>query len=83
MNASREQQYLHFNKPTDSIKNKLSSHLHKSMPVRVFKSCKGLCGTYCTNHIFTDYINKQDLHLLKYQGLQHTTACSLNETIYG
>jgi len=76
MNASREQQYLHFNKPTDSIMNKLSSHKHTSMPIRVFKSCKGLCGTYCTNY-FTDYINKQDLHLLKYQGLQHTTVLAV------
>ncbi len=69
MNVSREQQYLHFNKPTDLIKNKLASHEYRSMQMRLFKSCKSLCGLQRTNHSLTDYINKQDLHLLKYQRL--------------
>lgn len=43
MNVSREQQYLHFNKPTDLIKNKLTSHEYRSMQMRNYLNHAKAC----------------------------------------
>ncbi len=43
MNVSREQQYLHFNKPTDLIKNKLASHEYRSMQMRDYLNHAKAC----------------------------------------
>lgn len=43
LNVSREQQYLHFNKPTDLIKNKLGSHEHRSMQMRDYLNHANAC----------------------------------------